>query len=54
MAICKSQLDAIIEYPGNTREWGGGGGGVGVSRIFVPLFGDQHGLIFQTVAGNQD
>ena len=26
MATCKSQLDAIIEYPGNTREGGGGPG----------------------------
>lgn len=45
MAICKSQLEAIIENPGNTREG---------SRIFVPLFGEQHGLIFQRVAGDQD
>jgi len=44
----------FVSVPGGGPGRGGGGGGEGVSRIFVPLFGDQHGLIFQTVAGNQD
>ena len=37
-AICESQLEAIIENPGNTG-WKGGGGGGG--QAFGPWFADR-------------